>query len=357
MALLTPAYDGKGKSHRHIGFLLLPNFTMMALTSAIEPLRMANHLSGKKLYTWAMVSADGNPVIASDGVSVNVDASYDVQEDFNAVMVCGGVAVKEVITKADINWLNVQAKKKIILGGLCTGSYALAKAGLLDGVLCTIHWEMLASWQEDFPKIKSTNQLYTIEDNRWCSSGGTAPMDLMLCLIGKAYGKALQIAICEMFSHANIRDESEMQRIPLQHVVGAKQSKLQDIVHLMEANIEEPLSLNELAGFVNLSRRQLERLFHRYLHCSPHRYYMQIRLMRAKQLIKQTNISIIEVAICCGFVSTPHFSKCYRNAFKIPPREERANRGLNLDTASDESTYGSVKVEVNEIPDGKLELS
>lgn len=354
MLPIETKYEGKGDRVRHIGFLLLPNFTMMALTSAIEPLRMANHLSGKTLYTWATISASGEPVVASDGLSVNVSARYENHESYSAVMVCGGVAVKEGITKLDLNWLNYLARKNVILGGICTGSYALAKAGLLDNVNCTIHWEMLASWQEDFPKIKSTNQLYTIEHKRWCSSGGTAPMDLMLCLIGREYGKELQIAICEMFAHEHIRDESEMQRIPLQHVVGANQSKLQDIVHLMEANIEEPLNLNELAGFVNLSRRQLERLFQRYLHCSPHRYYMQIRLTRARQLIKQTNISIIEVAICCGFVSTPHFSKCYRNAFKIPPREERAKRGLQFENASGgESTYGTVHL--HQFPTAQLE--
>jgi transcriptional regulator GlxA family with amidase domain len=337
-------YDGKNNKTQHIGFLLQPNFTMMALSSALEPLRMANQLSGKILYTWTMISEDGDAVAASDGLSVNVDCSIDKQSLYDVVLVCAGIAVKDSITKANLSWLNYLSRHKVTLGGICTGSYLLAKAGLLDGITCTIHWELLAGWQEDFPHIKSTNQLFTIDGNRWCSSGGTAPMDLMLCLIGKAHGKALQIAICEMFSHEHVRDESEMQRIPLQHVIGANQSKLQEIVHLMEANIEEILSLDELACYVTLSRRQLERLFQRYLHCSPHRYYLQIRLTRARQLIKQTNMSIIEVAICCGFVSTPHFSKCYRNTFNMPPRDERVNRGLKFGAAkaSGESTFGSI---------------
>lgn len=345
MTLVTKTNDSKSRQSYHIGFLLQPNFTMMALTSAIEPLRMANQLSGEKLYAWTMISEDGAPVTASDGLSVIVDCAIEHNSLYHAVVVCGGIAIKDTITKANISWLNFLARRRITLGGICTGSYILAKAGLLDGIQCTIHWELLAGWQEDYPHIKSTNQLFTIDANRWCSSGGTAPMDLMLCLIGRAHGRALQIAICEMFSIEHARDESEMQRIPLQHVVGANQSKLQEIVYLMEANIEEPLSLDELAGYVSLSRRQLERLFQRYLHCSPHRYYLQIRLTRARQLIKQTNLSIIEVAICCGFVSTPHFSKCYRNIFKIPPRDERFNRGLKFEseTASGESTFGSVE--------------
>lgn len=344
MVSATHTYDDKSNKTQHIGFLLQANFTMMALSSAIEPLRMANQLSGKTLYVWTMISEDGGSVTASDGLSVNVDCGIDKQSLYDVVLVCGGIAIKDTITKLTLNWLNYLSRHKVILGGICTGSYLLAKAGLLDGIKCTIHWELLASWQEDFPNIDSTNQLFTIDTNRWCSSGGTAPMDLMLCLIGKAHGKALQIAICEMFAHGHVRDESEMQRIPLQHIIGANQSKLQEIVHLMEANIEEILSLDELACYVSLSRRQLERLFQRYLQCSPHRYYLQIRLTRARQLIKQTNLSIIEVAICCGFVSTPHFSKCYRNTFKIPPRDERFNRGLKFDAvkASGESTFGSI---------------
>ncbi|GGF64197.1 GlxA family transcriptional regulator [Alteromonas lipolytica] len=345
MELVTAISNAKTKDIRHIGFVLLPHFTMMALTSAIEPLRMANQLSGRELYRWSLISRDGNPVTASDHMTVNVDHSYATDHAFDAVVVCGGVAIKETVSKADTNWLMSLDRKRITLGGICTGAYALAKAGLLDNVTCTIHWELLASWQEDFPKIKSTNQLYTIESHRWCSAGGTAPMDLFLSLIGRSFGKQLQMSICEMFSHKELRDESEMQRIPLQHLVGANQSKLQDIVRLMEANIEEPLSLDELATLVGLSRRQLERLFQKYLHCSPHRYYLQIRLTRARQLIKQTNISIIEVAICCGFVSTPHFSKCYRKAFNIPPREERLNRGLEAGNRStDEATFGSVNI-------------
>lgn len=336
--------DAKNNKTQHIGFLLQPNFTMMALSSALEPLRMANQLSGKKLYTWTMISENGDAVTASDGLSVNVDCSVAKDSLYDVVVVCGGIGIKDTITKTNLSWLNYLSRHKVTLGGICTGSYLLAKAGLLDGIKCTIHWELLAGCQEDFPHIKSTNQLFTIDADRWCSSGGTAAMDLMLCLIGKAHGKALQIAICEMFSHEHVRDESEMQRIPLQHVIGANKSKLQEIVQLMEANIEEILSLDELACFVLLSRRQLERLFQRYLHCSPHRYYLQIRLTRARQLIKQTNMSIIEVAICCGFVSTPHFSKCYRNTFNMPPRDERVNRGLKIEaqTASGESTFGSI---------------
>ena len=153
-----------------------------------------------------------------------------------------------------------------------------------------------------------STRLFSIDRNRFTSSGGTAPMDMMLHLIGREHGRELSAAISEMFIYERIRNEQDHQRVPLKHMLGTNQPKLQEIVALMEANLEEPIDLDELAVYVNVSRRQLERLFQKYLHCSPSRYYLKLRLIRARQLLKQTSMSIIEVASVCGFVSTPHFS-------------------------------------------------
>jgi transcriptional regulator GlxA family with amidase domain len=329
----------------HIGFLLQPNFTMLALSSAIEPIRMANQLSGKKLYHWTILSEDGGVVTSSDGLRIEVDASISDYVDFDTAIVCGGVDIKSTVTRKTLSWLTHLSRCNLVLGGICTGSYLLAKAGLLDGYKCTIHWELLASFQEEFPFVKHTNQLFIHDRDRMTCSGGTAPIDMMLQMIAKEYGRELTAAISDMLTHEHIRDEKDQQRIPLQHIVGATQSKLQEVVALMEANIEEILCLDELANFVDLSRRQLERLFQKYLNCSPHRYYLQLRLGKARQLLKQTNMSIIEIAIACGFVSTPHFSKCYRNSFNIPPRDERNVLVTNkLIPGCTESSMGSIKI-------------
>jgi transcriptional regulator GlxA family with amidase domain len=318
---------------------------MLALSSAIEPMRMANQLSGQTLYRWTIISEDGQSIVASDGLKVGVDSCISNHVTFDTVLVCGGVNIKSTVNRKTLSWLTHLSRCNLVLGGICTGSYLLAKAGLLDGYQCTIHWELLASWQEDFPFIRSSNQLFIYDRDRITCSGGTAPIDMMLKLISNEYGKELSTAISDMFTHEHIRDENDPQRIPLQHIVGATQSKLQDVVTLMEANIEEVLCLDELANYVDLSRRQLERLFQKYLNCSPHRYYLRLRLTRARQLLKQTNMSIIEVAIACGFVSTPHFSKCYRNIFNIPPRDERNIKNSNLKfVSSEESSLGSVRV-------------
>ena len=317
----------QNRAPQSIGFLLLDNFTLISLASAVEPLRMANQLSGKELYRWFTLTQTGLPVSASDGLQITPDAGLENAPALDAVIVCGGVDIQHSVTREHLQWLQSQARQGRQLGAVCTGSWALAKAGLLDGYDCSVHWECLAAMQEAFPRAAITTRLFSIDRNRNTSSGGTAPMDMMLHLIAREHGRELAAAISEMFIYERIRNEQDHQRVPLKHT---NQPKLQEIVALMEANLEEPIDLDELACYVDVSRRQLERLFQKYLHCSPSRYYLKLRLIRARQLLKQTAMSIIEVASVCGFVSTPHFSKCYREYFGIPPRDERANQNANV---------------------------
>ncbi|WP_020681827.1 GlxA family transcriptional regulator [Marinobacterium rhizophilum] len=308
---------------RNIGFLLLKNFTMVSLASAIEPLRMANQLSGQELYNWYTLTEDGEPVCASDGIKITPDGAMTDPLELDTIIVAGGVNITRSYSKRELSWLQSMGRKGRKLGGICTGAYALADAGLMNGHDCSAHWECIASLQEAFPKVNCTNRLFSVGRERMTSSGGTVPMDMMLNMIKQEHGYQLSAAISEMFICDRIRNETDHQRIPLRHVLGTTQPKLVEVVSLMEANLEEAIELDQLACYVGLSRRQLERLFQKYLQCSPSRYYLKLRLTKARQLLKQTSMSIIEVASACGFVSTPHFSKCYREHIGIPPREER----------------------------------
>ncbi|WP_338570030.1 GlxA family transcriptional regulator [Pseudomonas canadensis] len=313
-----------GRPVSSIVFLLLDQFTLMSLASAVEPLRMANQLSGQELYKWHTAIPDGNPVWASDGVPITPDGSILSVPSADIVIVCGGIGIQGTVTGALVKWLRSQARYAKRLGGICTGSFVLARAGLLDGYECSVHWEWLAAMQEAFPRVTVSSSLFTLDRDRLTSSGGTAPLDMMLHLIGRDHGHELSAAISDMFVYERIRNEQDHQRVPLKHILGTQQPKLQEIVALMEANLEEPINLDELAAYVALSRRQLERMFQKYLHCSPSRYYLRLRLIRARQLLKQTPISIVELTVLCGFVSTPHFSKCYREYFGVPPSDERS---------------------------------
>ncbi|MFK8083611.1 MAG: GlxA family transcriptional regulator [Granulosicoccus sp.] len=314
---------GSREATARIGFYLVPQFTMIAFSSVIEVLRMANQLSGQTLYSWTLSSSDGQPVVCSNGISIAVEHSAQTRERYDAVFVCGGLNVHMVKDEPGVQWLRQLDKQGSVIGAVCTGTYILARADLLNEHRCTIHWENLAAAREEFPHLVISPELYEIDRKRYTCAGGTAPLDMMLSEIRSSHGSELATRLAEQFMCERIRDQNDRQRVPLTQRIGASQPKLAEAVSLMEANIEEPMTLDELSHHVGLSRRQLERLFQRYLHCVPTRYYLELRLERARQLLLQSSMPIVDIALACGFISAPHFSKCYRDTFALPPRDER----------------------------------
>ena len=308
------------------GFLLLNNFTLISLSSAVEPLRMANRIRRNNYYAWKTISESGTPVSASGGICVNVDAGIEDQtsmNDLDVVIVCGGIHIERNASKPVSKWLKAVNQKGISLGAICTGSYILAEAGLLDGYRCSIHWENMAAMTDRFPNVVVSRSVFTIDRNRYTSSGGTTPVDMMLHLITAQCGAAVSAGVAEQFIVDRIRQADDQQRVPLKHLIGHQSGKLVDAVELMEANIKEPISQEDLASYVDLSRRQLQRLFQRYLMCAPSRYYLQLRLQRARELLRQTGLGLVEISAQTGFVSTSHFSKSYKAFYGISPSAER----------------------------------
>jgi transcriptional regulator GlxA family with amidase domain len=311
------------KLPQQIGFLLLPNFSMIAFASAVESLRLANRTSGRALYAWTLVTRDGEPVKASNGIVFHADTSMEKAPAVEMLIVCSGIGGHLYNEKAVFSWLRRLDRQGTDVGALCTGSHVLARAGLLEGYRCTIHWENITGFIEEFPDIEVTNELFEIDRNRFTCSGGTAALDMMLNLIGRQHGHELAAAVSEQFIHERIRDQHDHQRMALTARLGVRHPKLIQVIKLMEQHLEEPLDRAALATKVRLSTRQLERLFGKYLGRSPARYYLELRLNRARLLLLQTNMSVIDVALACGFVSASHFSKCYRDFFGKTPRKER----------------------------------
>ena len=307
-------------------FLTLPRYSMIALTNAVEPLRMANIVTGQPVYDWSIVSIDGAAATASNGLTLSPTRSLDELGAVDILFVCGGVQVQEVVTAAMLTSLRRLAKQHVALGALCTGGYALAKAGLLDRYRATIHWENLSALREEFPRIQLSDQLFSIDRDRFTCSGGVAPLDLMLHLIEERLGSRVSQLISEQFIVERVRSDRDRQYVPLRAQVGSGHESLIAVARLMEDNIEKPLSLDEIAGATGLSRRQIERLFKRHLNCVPKRYYLQARLRRARELLLQTSMPIIDITTACGFQSPPHFSRCYRAQFGCPPSAERLSR-------------------------------
>jgi transcriptional regulator GlxA family with amidase domain len=221
------------------------------------------------------------------------------------------------------NWLRKAARTGKDIGAVCTGAQLLAMAGLLDGYTCTIHWENQPGFIEEFPEINVTSSLFEIDRDRFTGAGGTSALDMILALISSQHGVTLATQVAENILHSPIRQPGEHQRMSLPARIGARHPKMVEIIEQMEQNLEEPLSPSVLAKQAGLSTRQLERLFRRYLDRSPKRYYLELRLKKARSLLLQTNMSVINVALACGFSSPSHFSKCYRAYYARTPYRER----------------------------------
>ncbi len=305
------------------GLLLLPEFSMLPVTAAIEPLRLANRYSDKELYRWQTITLDGAPVLASCGIEIRPSLRADDLPAKSSIVVCGGVNVQAHTDKSVLNWLRRRSRLGDTIGSVCTGSHILAIAGLLDGYRCTIHWENQPSFSETFPDIDVSGNLFEIDRDRFTCAGGTAALDMMLAIMTDQQGEEVAAAVADMIIHAPIRHHSEHQRRSLPARIGTRHPKLNLIIQEMETNIEEPVSPAQLAKRVGLSPRQIERLFKRYLQRTPKRYYLELRLQKARLLLLQTDMSVINVALSCGFSSPSHFSKCYRAFYGRTPYRER----------------------------------
>lgn len=308
---------------RRVGFLTLNEFTLMAFSSAIEVLRMANHLNNQKFYEWTVYTPDGRPVPSSSGITPLDVNKYGQGERPDIVFVCGGTNVTKYVDERTTALLRRMSRDGTMLGGLCTGTYALVYAGLLDGYECTIHWENMAGLKERYGRVHFMEELFVIDRDRITCSGGIAPIDMMLAIVRARFGKTLVAEISSQLILERVRDGNDRQYIPLAARLGSNQAILHKIAELMEANFEEPLSAVELARLAGLSLRQVQRMFHETLSTTPTKYYLRLRLQRARALLTQSSMSITQIAIACGFQSAGHFSKTYRAMYSRSPRTER----------------------------------
>jgi transcriptional regulator GlxA family with amidase domain len=318
---------------RSFVFFLVPDFTMIAFATALDPLRSANRMLGYEAYSWRLASLDGKPVRASNGVQCAVDTSLEDErrkmsgpERPSMAIVCSGLDVEKYYNKSVFAWLREEYNRGVAIGGLCTGAHILAAAGLLSNKRCAIHWENLPGFSEAFPRVNVFADLFEVDQNIYTCAGGTAALDMMLKLIGEDFDENVVNRVCEQVLTDRVRSPTDRQRLPLRARLGVQNSKVLTIIELMEANLSEPLSLIEIADHVDLSRRQIERLFRSEMGRSPARYYLEIRLDRARHLLIQSSMPVVEVAVACGFVSASHFSKCYRELYARSPQQERVDR-------------------------------
>ena len=313
------------RSPRRFVFVLIENFTLLSFSSALDALRIANRMSGKKLYDWTFIGENEEFVSCSAGTQFKLDNSLIELHRDDIILLCGGTAIQESTTKKLIGWLRREARRGLVIGGLCTAAYPMAKAGLLDDKKATIHWENQDSFAEEFLEVELTKTVFVCDGNRYTTAGGTSSIDLLLKIIADEHGEELANAVADQMIYSSIRTDQDTQRLSVPTRIGVRHPKLSKVIQMMEINIEEPISPSILAKDVGMSTRQLERLFRRYLDRSPKRYYMELRLQKARNLLMQTDMSVINVALACGFASPSHFSKCYRAHYDTTPYRERGS--------------------------------
>lgn len=302
-----------------VAFVLLPKFTMLAFSSAIEPLRMANQLTGQVLFRWQTLSDDGRPVACSNGVPVVVDGAWAEARPQGIIFVCSGVEPEGKASVALGDWLRELWRRGRTVGGLCTGAYALAAAGILGGRRFTMHWDNLDAFAENHPGLVPARQVFCIDDRIMTCAGGIAAADLMLKLIADRFGAALAQQVMNMCLLTQRRDEADQQTASLATRLGTRHNKLLQAAAYLEARIEEGFDLDACAAHLNLSRRQIERLFATHLGITPVRYMNDLRLARGRALLAETDMKVTDVAVASGFASTSHFSKSFRKKYGVSP--------------------------------------
>ena len=311
---------------RRYGLVLVPNFSLIALAAVVDPLRLANGVLGYKAYEYVTLGVELEAVASSDGIRVLPDLALGNSGEFDAVFVVGPNPIPKRGFADISNWLRRQAARGVALGGVDTGSYFLARAGLLDGYRCTIHWEDRDVLHERFPQLIVSNHLVEIDRDRYTCSGGVSPIDLMTLLLSRPPGSRRLAAQVSDLLVALQRSPDERQTVPLRQRFSHVSAPLVDALEMMESNVEEPLKPDEIAGYLGVSRRTLERLFHRQLGVSPAHKYLEIRLERARLAMLRGSRGVDEVAQSVGFASLSHFIARYRQAFGKTPTADRAAR-------------------------------
>jgi transcriptional regulator GlxA family with amidase domain len=311
---------------QEIGFLLLPRYSMSALGSALGIVEAVNDLSGQPTLNISLLGMGQSEIRSASDIAVQPNGSLESMTSLDAVIVIGDAPLPETGFEDVIVRLAAADRAGVMLGGIGTGAWLLARAGLLDGYRATIHWPYTALLAERFPKVIVSSHIYEIDRNRVTAAGGQAAQDLMLALVQTHLGGDLMADVMDQLGIERARAADERQRVPLTARIGGGQPKLTEAVSLMEANFEEPLPTEEIARLVGVSRRQLERLFKQHLDSLPSRYYLEMRLARARQLLRETSQSILQIGLSCGFSSGPHFSSAYRSHFGVTPRDERTRR-------------------------------
>jgi transcriptional regulator GlxA family with amidase domain len=319
--------DNKGHLVVNVAIYIPVSCSLFTLGMLQEPFRAANSLLGVDKYRLSYVAHYQHELQFTSHYRLTADNL--ITDDFNCdlLIIASDCESQEGITHQEKKRIQqLYLHKKVAIIGCFYGVFWLAEAGLLENVTSTVHWSIFDTFADRYEQLSLTTQLYEQHKGITTCAGGGAIFDCLLTLIEEREGHELASSISELLCIDRIRPAEEKQRFPINSMGGDIQPRLTLAIELMESNLEEPLSTDDIAEYVNISRRQLERLFKRYLDSMPAKYYLQLRLKKAKQLLLTTNKSIVQIGLSCGFSSGPPFSSAYKSYYLITPRDERSHR-------------------------------
>ncbi|MEM7563684.1 MAG: GlxA family transcriptional regulator [Pseudomonadota bacterium] len=318
-------HSSASETPQSIGMLLLPGFNAMAAHAFLDPFRAANYLRARNVFEWNFLSPDGGEITASNGaVFADTQSLRSQEQGYDFVMVNASWTPEQFQEQPLQSWLRAASRKGSMLGGIDTGAFVLGYAGLLDSHSAVVHYEHRAAFEELFPTVLSEESLYVIDRRRLSCCGGAASIDLALEIIQMQNGIELANASARYIFHERLRQGSESQVPRHLEPVGYQMPQIvREAILLMERNVEEPLTLPELAQLLSMSVRQVQRLFKRYVGSTPLRYYLNIRLDRARGLVTQTELPIMDIAALTGFPRAEQLTRAYFGRFDITPIKDR----------------------------------
>ncbi|WP_306121109.1 GlxA family transcriptional regulator [Roseovarius sp. MMSF_3359] len=321
--LIAPVMTPPETPPARIICVLLPRFNMMSLLGLLEPLRIANYLSDTPLYDHVYVSAEEGMVTASNGMRLETGPLPDKLGRDDLVFVLGSWGAEHYANAKLTGWLRRQERAGLRLCAVEMASYVFARAGLLAGRRATTHWSYLPGFQELFPDVLASEQLFTIDGRILTCAGSTAGLDLMQHLIRQDHGDALLAEVADNIIHHPVRPETAPQRQTFGQGLEKLPAGVRAAVTLMDANLSDPMTVPEIAAEVGISQRQLERQFHRAMGCSVVQFGLVLRLQHARVLLISTDLGVREIAAASGFNSLSHFAYAFRNCFGRRPSEYR----------------------------------
>jgi len=312
---------------RHVfDFLLLPEFSFIGFAALVEPLRIANRYK-PGAYAWRMVSEDGLPVTASNGIALHPEARLSDASEASVVFAIASFNPLQHCSQSICRQLQKRVQQGQTLGAIDTGCFVLAEAGLLQGESVTLHWEAVPAFQERYPRIAMQGEArFVLSPRLMASAGAMASVDMMLEVISRDHGNALALQVSEQLVSGWVRERTDHQRLQISARYKVHNAKVVQVIEQMEQHLEDALPSEALAAQVFITRRQLERLFQDHLQVSPVQFYLRLRVERARHLLRQTSMGVIEIGLACGFASASAFSRAYRRHYGVAPSDDRTEK-------------------------------